>query len=291
MRNNARKPNGKGLTVLQPEDDFRFACHDRLDCFTRCCRDIAVFLTPYDIIRLKKALGISSEAFLRNYTTTVVTESGLPVVLLKMRDDGAKDCPFVTPQGCSVYPNRPWSCRIYPLQPENTKITEMADRKYYSIIDVPFCLGFFEDRVSTVATWQREQGIPIYREMETLFKNITMNKHLLGKKIANKQIRDMYYMAAYDLDRFRRFVFESTFLKRFETDPAEMETIKQNDVALYQFAMKWLEYGLIGQQAFQVKPEAMAKKKHQGMMSSFRASADHTGNGVHLPESGSKRQR
>lgn len=69
-------------------------------------------------------------------------------------------------------------------------------------------------------------------------------------------------MSAYDLDRFRRFVFESTFLKRFESDPAEIERIKQNDVALYQFAMKWLEYGLIGQQVLQVKPETMAAKKH-----------------------------
>jgi hypothetical protein len=125
-------------------------------------------------------------------------------------------------------------------------------------------LGFLEDRVSTVATWQEAQGIPIYRKMEKLFKNITMNKNLFGKKIANKKIQEMYYMAAYDLDRFRRFVFESTFLKRFETDPEEMKTIKQNDVALYQFAMKWLEYGMIGQQGLKVKPEAMAAKKHQG---------------------------
>lgn len=99
MRNKTRKPNTQGLTVLRPEDSFRFACHDRLDCFTRCCRDIAIFLTPYDILRLKKSLGISSEAFLRNYTATLVSEAGLPVVLLKMRDDAAKSCPFVTPQG------------------------------------------------------------------------------------------------------------------------------------------------------------------------------------------------
>ena len=72
---------------------------------------------------------------------------------------------------------------------------------------------------------------------------------------------EMLYMACYDLDRFRSFVFESTFLERFETDPADIEKIKQNDVALYKFAMKWLEYGLIGQQVLQAKPEAMAAKK------------------------------
>ncbi|UCD78476.1 MAG: YkgJ family cysteine cluster protein [Desulfobacterales bacterium] len=263
MKNKARQPNKKGLTVLGPEDDFRFACHHRLECFTRCCRDIAIFLTPYDILRLKNALEISSEKFLRNYTATFISEAGLPVVMLKMRRDAAKSCPFVTPRGCTVYSNRPWSCRIYPLQPESTKITEKSDKAYYSIMNVPFCVGSFEDTVSTVTEWLEGQGVRIYREMEKLFKNITMNEFFVGKKIANQSIKEMYYMAAYDLDRFRRFVFESTFLERFETDPDELERMKHDDVALYKFAMKWLEYGLIGHHALHVKPEAMAAPKHE----------------------------
>ncbi len=164
MKNKRRKPKMQELTVLRPEDSFRFAGHDGLDCFTRCCHDITIFLTPYDILRLKKALDISSEAFLRNYTATLVGDTGLPVVMLKIRQDAVKSCPFVTPQGCTVYSNRPWSCRIYPLQPESTQKTEKADTEYYSVMDVPFCLGFFEDTISTVAEWRKEQGIPIYKE-------------------------------------------------------------------------------------------------------------------------------
>ncbi|MGD2269402.1 MAG: YkgJ family cysteine cluster protein [Desulfobacterales bacterium] len=264
MKNSTQKPKTQGLTVLKPEDNFRFACHDGLECFTRCCRDITIFLTPYDILRLKNALGISSETFLRDYSLSLIGNAGLPAVLLKLQDDAARSCPFVTPQGCKVYSNRPWSCRIYPLQPESTKITEKADKQYYSIMDVPFCLGLSEDKVSTTAQWQEEQGIPLYLEMEKLFKRITMNEFLARKKIENQKIRDMYYLACYDLDRFRRFVFESTFLKRFETNPDEIDIIKDDDVALHEFAMKWLEYGLIGQHVLKVKPDAMALKK-QGL--------------------------
>jgi Fe-S-cluster containining protein len=183
--------------------------------------------------------------------------------MLNMRGDAKKSCPFVTPHGCTVYLDRPWSCRIFPLQPESTKITEKKDKAYFSIMDVPFCLGFFEDTVSTVAAWQESQGIPIYREMENFFKKITTNEFLSGKKIANQKIHNMYHMAAYNLDRFRRFVFESTFLERFETDPDEVERIKRDDVALYKFAMKWLDYGLIGRQVLKVKPEAMAARKRE----------------------------
>jgi Fe-S-cluster containining protein len=263
VKNKAPNQKTPGLTVVSPEDNFRFACHDGLNCFTRCCRDVTIFLTPYDIVRLKNALGISSQEFLQDYTLHLIGSTGLPAVVLKLQDDAARSCPFVTPQGCSVYSHRPWSCRIYPLQPESTKITEKANREYYSVMDVPFCLGLSEDKISSVAEWLEAQGIPLYLEMEKRFKRITMNESLTGKRIENQKIRDMYYMACYDLDRFRRFVFESTFLKRFETDPQEVKKIKHDDVALYKFAMRWLEYGLIGQHVLKVKPEEIAAKKQR----------------------------
>ncbi len=253
----------QGLTVLTPEDHFFFECHQGLDCFTRCCRNITIFLTPYDILRMKNGLKMSSEDFLSTYTATLVGDSGLPVVALKMQDDEEKSCPFVTSKGCKIYEDRPWSCRIYPLKPESTKITEKSEKEYYSVMDVSFCLGLSEDKVLTVKKWKEEQGISIYRAMENFFKKITMNEFLSNKKISNKNIQDMYYMACYDLDRFRRFVFESKFLKLFEVKPETMENLKKDDVELYKFAMRWLEYGLLGQQVLKVKPDVIKAKKQE----------------------------
>lgn len=263
MKKLARSPKKHGLSVLSVDDNFRFACHERLDCFTRCCRDITIFLTPYDILRMKNALHMSSEDFLPAYSVTLIGDLGLPVVALKMHDDEEKSCPFVTSEGCTIYEDRPWSCRIYPLQPESTKITEKSGKEYYSVMDVPFCIGLVEDKVLTVKDWKREQGISTYREMENLFKKITMNEFLSNKKISNKKIQDMYYMACYDLDRFRRFVFESKFLKLFEVKPETMEKIKHDDVELYKFAMRWLEYGLLGQHVLKVKPDVIKAKKQE----------------------------
>ncbi len=251
----------QGLTVLRPEDRFRFDCHKGLDCFTQCCRDITIFLTPYDILRMKNALDISSEKFLADYTHTLVGENGIPVVALKMSDDEARSCPFVASDGCRIYPDRPWSCRIYPLQPESTKITEKAGRLYFSVMDVPFCKGFFEQRESTVHQWLEDQEVFVYMEMEQHFKKITQNPFLVDKIIANKKIQQMIHMACYDLDRFRRFVFDSSFLDQFDIESAEIEKIQTDDTALFQFAMKWLEYGLIGQQGLKVKPGVMAARK------------------------------
>ena len=77
-------------------DEFRFQCHKGLSCWTHCCHNANIFLTPYDVIRLKKRLSMRSDEFIRGYTSvTVGDDFGLPVVTLRMSGkDGA--CPFVT---------------------------------------------------------------------------------------------------------------------------------------------------------------------------------------------------
>ena len=263
MRQAVATKKRKGLTVLGPENVFRFECHRGLECFTRCCKDITIFLTPYDIIRMKHALHLSSGDFLTEYTLAMIGDTGLPVVILKMQENDERACPFVTSQGCRLYPDRPWACRIYPLQPESTKITEKAGKAYYSVMDVPFCRGLVSDQIQPLSDWIGHQGIPVYHEMEALFKKITANDRLTQEKITNQKIREMYYMACYDLDRFRRFVLESTFTDRFEVAPDEIEQMKTDDTALYRFAVRWLEYGLLGQHVLKVKPDVLATKKQE----------------------------
>jgi len=263
MKKDSRVSQKKGPTVLAPADYFRFSCHAKVTCFTQCCRNITIFLSPYDIIQMKNALKIPSEQFLNDYTLTVLGDLGLPVVMLKMGDNQEKSCPFVTARGCNIYPNRPWSCRIYPLQPESTAITEKIKKEFYSIMDVPFCFGLLEDKTSKIADWKKSQGIPIYQEMEKDFKKIMTNSQLVGQKITNKKIREMFYMACYDIDRFRRFVFESKFLKIYEIDPAIVKKIKADDVELFKLAMRWLEHGMIGQNVLKIKPQVIKAKKQE----------------------------
>ena len=41
---------------LGPDDTFQFACHPGVSCFNRCCGDVNIFLSPYDVLRLKTGL-------------------------------------------------------------------------------------------------------------------------------------------------------------------------------------------------------------------------------------------
>lgn len=100
--------------ILGPDDLFQFACHNGLDCFTNCCRDVTIFLTPYDVMRMRRHLGIGSRDFLDKYT--LISQSHvIPLVLLRMEEEREKRCHFVTEQGCTIYEDRPWACRMFPL--------------------------------------------------------------------------------------------------------------------------------------------------------------------------------
>ena len=52
---------------LGPDDRFEFGCHPGVSCFNRCCGDVNIFLSPYDVLRMKKRLGMTSSDFLEKH--------------------------------------------------------------------------------------------------------------------------------------------------------------------------------------------------------------------------------
>ncbi|MCP4569389.1 MAG: YkgJ family cysteine cluster protein, partial [FCB group bacterium] len=89
---------------LTEESEFSFACHPGVPCFNACCGDINIFLTPYDVIRLKNRLGITSGEFLSKFTISPFDENTkYPILLFKMQENEGKTCHFVKDEGCSVY--------------------------------------------------------------------------------------------------------------------------------------------------------------------------------------------
>ncbi len=236
---------------------FRFSCHKGVACFTKCCRNVNIFLTPYDILRMKKRLGISSEEFLEKYTRTLIGDgSSLPVVLFKMREDGDKACQFLTEEGCSIYEDRPWSCRLYPLDKDSTEEDE-----FKLIVGEDFCFGQKEPKEWILEDWLEDQGFITYDNMNMLFGQIAGVESGWKDKVPDKSVIDMFYMTCYNIDKFRRFVFESKFLDLFEVDPATVDRMKVDDQELLKFGFKWLKFGLLGERTLVLKKDAAEKKK------------------------------
>ena len=72
---------------------------------------------------------------------------------------------------------------------------------------------------------------------------------------------DMYYMACYDLDRFRRFLFQSSFFKLFEVDENRVEAIQGDDLELLDFAMQWLKFSLFKEESMKIKRSVLESKR------------------------------
>jgi hypothetical protein len=71
--------------------------------------------------------------------------------------------------------------------------------------------------------------------------------------IDNPKIYQMTFMALYNMDKFREFVFKSSFLDRFVIDDVSIEKLKRSDVELLKFAFDWIKFGIFGQKPFKSK--------------------------------------
>jgi hypothetical protein len=243
------------------EDSFTFRCGRDLDCFTRCCRDVSIVLTPYDVLRMKKALGLDSSEFLEGYTVSPFTpEQKIPAVLLKM-DAETKQCLLVSGEGCRIYAHRPWACRMYPLGVAEPKNPNPADHTFHFLLREDLCHGHGQGRAWTVREWIADQGIEEFDMMGASFKELMLDDFWDREGILPPGKLDMYYMACYDLDRFRRFVFETRFLELFEIDEARVEALRSNDEELLELAMQWLRFSLFQERSMKIRPSVIEARK------------------------------
>jgi uncharacterized protein len=250
-------PDLVGKRELAESDSFSFGCRADLPCFTRCCADINIVLTPLDVLRLARRLEITTGEFLDRYTLIPITKDlPLPVVMLRMGDDPARRCQLVGENGCTVYEDRPWACRMYPVAmalPPARAGVEPEPR--YFLCEDDFCEGGREAQRWTVAEWRADQGVAEREELEAGFREIVSHPWFIGGRQLDPKRMDMLFTACYDLDKFRRFIFESTFLSRFELEPKLVEEIRSGDEALLRFAFRWLRYALFGEPVMTVRPE------------------------------------
>lgn len=244
---------------LTEKDTFSFKCHPDVSCFNKCCGDVNIFLTPYDILRLKNVLGISSGEFLKKHTISPFDKNlKYPVILLKMGEDDDKKCPFVTPQGCSVYGDRPWACRMYPLGLASPKSdSQELDEAFYFLLQESICKGLDEDHQYSVASWLEDQGIQEYNAAGEGFKELTLHPAIQQQQGMSPQKMEMFFTACYDLDKFRDFLFSSSFFDRFEVDEETRKCIRKDDEALLAFAYRWIRFALLGEKTLTIKPEVM----------------------------------
>lgn len=222
----------QGAPNLTENSPFNFACHDALPCFTQCCKDVNIYLTPYDTLRLRQALRIGSSEFLGKYTRSFLSKVGnIPVVQLLM-DPQTLCCPFVAEEGCRVYENRPWACRMFPLDLSST------DAQFRLIAGKERCKGLSERSKGTVRDWLQCQGGLEYAEMDTEFQSVVPKGFKPGAPM-NEGLGRVLFIA-YDLDRFAELLKDGRFLTFHEVDNETVSLVGEDMKELLRLAFRYI---------------------------------------------------
>lgn len=205
-----------GGTAVAPGERFCFACRPGLSCFNTCCRDKRLPLWPYDLLRLRLALDLSSPEILDRYVELEFDPgSGWPALRLRLDEQGR--CPFVTDQGCRVYPHRPAACRIYPLA------RAAAPSQTGALPDVVFlkqettgCLGWDQSDAHTTDSWTEDQELGPYHEANDQLLPLFFHPNRQGRVALSPQQIHAVIAALYNLDIFKKMVEQGALDKVFD---------------------------------------------------------------------------
>ncbi|PIE63219.1 MAG: zinc/iron-chelating domain-containing protein [Desulfobacter postgatei] len=230
------------------DDPIQFNCSPDNPCFNKCCRDLNQALTPYDILRMKRAVNLPSGQFLKQYTSRHSGPgSGLPVVAFKPNPATGHACPFVTDLGCAIYNDRPASCRMYPLARAIAKDRVSGKLiEYFALIDEDHCKGFGVQGGKTVVQWLKSQDVAEHNtENDKMLELITL-KNQIRPGILEGREQDIFYMALYDLDDFRMQIKKKGILASLNLPQEYVHKVVGDDLSLLNFGIAWVKYQLFG---------------------------------------------
>ena len=193
---------------LSLDSSFTFLCHPDLPCFNQCCPTPTVILSPYDLLRLKQGLGITSTALRQRYTQQEIEpNSNLPLVFIDAFRSPEGGCPFLGESGCTVYPYRPAACRLFPLT-MGSRLTPDGVEDHYFCRRLDYCQGFNGAAEWAAASWMADQGFTEYDQGRREWLEILLKAGLTEELVVDDLVQDLFATLAYDLDRSRRLVFD-----------------------------------------------------------------------------------
>ena len=181
-----------------------------------------------------------------------------------MSDSEENTCQFLSDKGCTVYEDRPWSCRMYPLGFASQKSPLNPDgEEFYYKMEEDKCKGHGLGTEISVGEYLETQQVADYNEMNDLFKDLTLHPFFSTEQVLAPQQAQMFYMACYNLDMFRRFIFSSRFFDVMIVPEGTKGEVEKDETALLRFAMLWLRYSLFGEGPVRVKSDVVEAKRKE----------------------------
>ena len=169
----------------------------------------------------------------------------------------------MTDEGCSVYEDRPTACRYYPSGLLSMRaLGKSEDEQHFLMIKEPHCKGHDEDREITIADYRKAQVVEEFDELNRDWYRIILKKKSTGPTIGapSDMSLQLFFMASYDVDRFRRFVLSDSFKNMYTITDEEFASFEKDDVALMTFGFALMKQVLFGEISIKEREGAHDKR-------------------------------
>jgi Fe-S-cluster containining protein len=252
--------------ALNASTQIQFRCYKGISCFNACCKQADVTLAPYDILRLKDRLGMTSTDFLAKYTVPFEMDGdGMPGVKLKTTEEGS--CLLLEGDaGCGVYTDRPTVCRYYPVALLQIRMKEgIGTQQSYSLVTEDHCKGHLEDRKIAIGDYRAEQGVPEYDDHNAEWYQLILKKKSAGPSVGRPPMASLrlFFIASYDIDTFRRFVLSENFRNTYVLPDEFYAEVEASDLDLLRFAYRFLRQVLFGERSVEEVANAWEKRMEE----------------------------
>lgn len=249
---------------LSESSKICFNCYPGISCFNACCKQADITLTPYDVLRLKNHLGMSSSEFLKKHTVPFQMDGhGTPGIKMRTTDVDPV-CLFMEEKtGCTVYADRPTACRYYPLAHLSSRRSdEWIDHQSFAIVKEPHCKGHEESREISVGDYRKEQQIAEFDDFNREFYQLILKKKSAGPAIGKPSDTSFhfYFMVCYDSDRFKEFLQTKNFRAVYAISDDVFSSIIDDEYARLKFGLRLLRQVLFGEMSIDMVDGALENR-------------------------------
>ena len=172
-----KKPNIREQALqatLDSKDTFRFRC---TEC-GQCCKNREdILLSPFDLNRMARYLGIEMGQVIQDYCIWYAGQSSmLPVVTMRMQGP-EKRCPFLKGKKCGIHAAKPTVCALFPLG----RISSENDDHVHYMMQKVYCGA--DNEKHTVREWLAGYGLEDseqwFLEWQKVLLPLTKRMHIL----------------------------------------------------------------------------------------------------------------
>lgn len=224
---------------IAADETFTFDCNPETPCFTECCRQLELALSPYDVLRLCRATGLQSDEFLDRYV--IIEQDNLdvfPRFYLTMIDNERESCVFVSPKGCDVYEHRPSACRTYPMG-RGVRHKEQGLTEFFVLLKEDHCQGFVNSFNHTPRSYLIDQELETYNRYNDACSEIQQRGRSRPDISFNQKQIEVFILALYNLDRFKKELQDGKLSHLYGYDSSEFENWTQEQLLLY--GIQWIQ--------------------------------------------------